>query len=151
MENKKRYIKPEAVKKLENAVLERTKKQFPNFPYPPKTKFRDDTANGLTECVMTYIELAGGQSERINSTGQKIKTLDGEKWIKGSSDRGTADISATIKGKSVKIEIKIGADKQSEYQKSYQERIEQAGGIYIIVKDFTQFVELCHQKFGSHE
>lgn len=146
METKKRYIKPEDVKKLENAVFEQTKKQFPNFPYPPKRTFRDNTANGLTECVITYIELAGGQAERINSTGQKINTLSGDKWVKGSSDRGSADISATIKGKSVKIEIKIGTDIQSEHQKKYQERIEQAGGIYIIVKDFTQFVELFKVK-----
>ncbi len=62
-------------------------------------------------------------------------------WTKGTSTAGSADISATIKGRSVKIEVKIGKDRQSEAQKRYQEMIERAGGIYIIAKDFDSFVE----------
>ena len=54
---------------------------------------------------------------------------------------GSADISATIAGRSVKMEIKIGADRQSEAQRRYQVAIERAGGLYVIVKDFTSFVE----------
>jgi hypothetical protein len=53
--------------------------------------------------------------------------------------RGTADISATIHGKSVKIEIKVGKDRQSEAQKRYQEQVERAGGVYIVIRDFDQF------------
>nr|HMP31833.1 hypothetical protein [Saprospiraceae bacterium] len=53
-------------------------------------------------------------------------------------------ISATIKGRSIKIEIKCAAtgDRyQSEDQKNYQSMIESAGGIYIIVKDFQGFYD----------
>jgi hypothetical protein len=59
--------------------------------------------------------------------------------VKGTGTDGTADISATIKGRSVKIEIKIGSDRQSEAQRNYQHIIEKAGGIYFIAKDFAQF------------
>jgi hypothetical protein len=41
----------------------------------------------------------------------------------------------------VKIEVKIGKDRQSEAQKKYQEDIERAGGVYLIARDFDSFVE----------
>jgi hypothetical protein len=72
------------------------------------------------------------------------KQLPG-KWTPGQSTKGTADISATIRGRSVKIEIKQ-KDKQSEAQKQYQQAIENAGGVYIIVRDFDSFVE-WYEKF----
>jgi hypothetical protein len=68
------------------------------------------------------------------------KQLPG-KWTPGQSTKGTADISATIRGRSVKIEIKYGKDRQSDAQKEYQAAIERAGGVYIIVRDFDSFVE----------
>ena len=37
------------------------------------------------------------------------------------------------------IEIKYGKDRQSDDQIRYQEMIEKAGGIYIIVKNFDDF------------
>jgi hypothetical protein len=41
----------------------------------------------------------------------------------------------------VKIEIKYGKDRQSEAQIRYQEMIEKAGGTYLIVKSFDDFIE----------
>jgi hypothetical protein len=67
------------------------------------------------------------------------------KWTPGQSTKGTADISATIRGRSVKIEIKYGKDRQSDVQKQYQASIERAGGVYIIVRDFDSFVEWYEQ------
>ncbi|KAF2380358.1 hypothetical protein BSN82_16780, partial [Acinetobacter baylyi] len=58
----------------------------------------------------------------------------GGQWTKGTGTPGSADISATIKGRSVKIEVKYGKDRQSQAQKDYQKAIEKAGGTYIIVK-----------------
>ncbi len=72
------------------------------------------------------------------------KQLPG-KWTPGQGTKGTADISATIRGRSVKIEVKQ-KDKQSEVQKQYQQSIESAGGIYEIFRDFDSFV-LWYEKF----
>jgi hypothetical protein len=66
-----------------------------------------------------------------------FKQLPG-KWTPGQGTKGTADISATIRGRSVKIEVKQ-KDKQSEHQKNYQKQIESAGGIYKIFRDFDTF------------
>jgi len=51
----------------------------------------------------------------------------------------------------VKIEIKFGADRQSEAQRQYARDIEAAGGIYFVCKDFTSFVEWYSAKFGRAE
>jgi len=122
--------------------------------YIPFTKWSDNSANALTKCVIAYITFRGGQAERISSQGQyregaKIPVGTGElahhkqlpgKWTPGQSTKGTADISSTIRGRSVKIEIKYGKDVQSQVQKEYQASIERAGGVYIIVRSFDEFV-----------
>jgi len=69
------------------------------------------------------------------------RTVGKGSWTRSGSTPGSADISATIKGRSVKIEVKIGRDSQSQLQKAYQETVENAGGTYIIAKDFDQFIE----------
>lgn len=155
LQNKKRVIKSDAVKKLECLALERLIAKYPSFPYPIKPKYSDQTANGLTKCVIDYIELRGFQAERINSTGRQIdgrvastdvlgnvRTIGSVKWIKSSGQIGTADISATIQGRSVKIEVKCeatGDKKQSQGQIEYQRQIEASGGTYLLIRTFEQF------------
>ena len=136
---KKPYNKPEAVRKLEQVTGQ---------------KHRDDTANGLTRCIIEWIRLHGGQAERINTTGVPVdrrrlvtdvlgntRTIGSIEWRRGGGTAGSADISATIKSKSVKIEVKIGKDRQSPAQREYQRQIEAAGGLYYIARNFTSFVE----------
>jgi len=122
--------------------------------YIVRTKFTDKTANGLTKAIVKWINLKGYQAERISTSGRWVdnskvvtdvlgnqKKIGSGKYIKGSGTKGSADISATIKGKSIKIEVKIGKDRQSDFQIEYQKAIERAGGIYFIAKDFTSFYE----------
>jgi len=141
--------------KLKALELEDLRLRYPSIDerYIPYTDWKDNSANSLTKCVIAYITFMGGQAERISSQGQyregaKIQIGTGElahtkqlpgKWTPGQSTKGTADISSTIRGRSVKIEIKQ-KDKQSEAQKQYQQAIEKAGGVYIIVRTFDEFV-----------
>lgn len=151
MGHKRRYIKPQSVKELENEVFRQKKEANPNFPYPVKPKFRDDTSNSLTGCVIAWIEINGGQAERINSTGRQVNTNGRQKWIKGTGTTGTADVSATIEGRSVKIEVKCDATgdrNQSKEQIEYQEAIEKAGGVYVIARNFSQF-QKWHKEFTN--
>lgn len=160
---KPRYQKPQAVKYLEELADIMNQRRHPNTPvkYLVKAKYRDDTANGLTRCIVDYIKLNGGQAERINTTGVPIdrrrevkdvlghsRTIGSIEWRTGGGTNGSADISATIKGRSVKIEVKIGRDRQSEAQRQYQQAVEQAGGLYYVAKDFTSFVAWYHKNFG---
>ena len=134
--------------------LHELEEKYMSYRYPsapghiiPFTKYSDATANGLTRCITDFLNHSKHQAERINTMGvfrQSYRT-DGTKtagqWTKGTGTPGSADISATIYGRSVKIEVKIGKDKQSVVQKQYQLMIEAAGGIYIISKTFDDFVE----------
>lgn len=122
--------------------------------YVPKDRFTDRTANGLTKCIITWLQINGWQSERINTMGRMIDkrhrvtnvlgqsyTIGSIGYIPTTSTKGSADISATVKGHSWKIEVKIGADRQSPEQIRYQQDIERAGGIYLIARDFTGFIK----------
>jgi hypothetical protein len=117
-------------------------------------KYEDKTANGLTKCIIEFLQLSNHQAERINTMGRPIdnrkqvtdvigrtKTIGSMTWGKSTATKGSADISATIQGRSVKIEVKIGADRQSEDQKVYQAKIEKSGGQYWIAKNFDDFIK----------
>lgn len=135
---------------------------YPNLPSYAitKPKYTDKTANGLTKMIIDYIRLNGGQAERINCTGRIIdnrksyidvlghtRTIGSIEYVKTNGTRGTSDISATIKGFSVKIEVKIGRDRQSPAQLEYQKAVEAAGGVYFIAKDFQSFYKWYNYKF----
>lgn len=134
------------LKRLKTLHREYTRSKHPDMPehvIPDKT-WNDNGANALTRCVIDFLNYSGWQAERISNTGRFIrdkKKRQGGYFIRGTGTNGTADISATIKGRAVKIEIKYGKDKQSEVQKTYQEMIERAGGVYVIIRTFDYFVE----------
>lgn len=129
--------------------------KYPNYPreYVAAPKYNDTTANGLERCITDFLNLSGHQAERIKNMGRMLdntkvvkdvmgitRTVGSKQYIKGTGTNGTADISATILGRSVKIEVKIGKDRQSEAQKDYQESITKAGGQYWIANDFDGFM-----------
>ena len=96
------------------------------------------TANGLTTFITNYLNWLGHRATRINVSGRKV----GDKWIRSSTRRGSADISATVKGKSVMIEIKVGRDKPSEFQLAEQIKERKAGGVYEFIGSVEEFFML---------
>jgi hypothetical protein len=141
MEWKKRY---------NEAHYSKTLKTAPNFvrdghytnPTIPKYK----TANGLTKLICNFLNWTGSNATRISSAGRYIeaknsqghKIAGGGTYIPSTTRIGTSDITATIKGRSVKIEIKI-EDKASEYQLREQERERAAGGYYEFISTPEEF------------
>lgn len=96
------------------------------------------TANGLTNYIINFVNWSGYRATRISTTGRKI----GDKWIKGTTRKGTADISLTIKGKAIMIEVKVGNDKPSDYQLKEQAKERAAGGWYEFVRSPEEFLEI---------
>lgn len=144
-----------AIQELKELALAENRAKYPNLPDYARTihKYSDRTANGLTRCIIDFLRFNGQQAERIAVTGRYVdesklvtdslgnkRKIGSGKWIRGAMQVGTADISATIQGRSVKIEIKIGTDRQSEAQKQYQQQVEAAGGVYMIAKNFDDFL-----------
>lgn len=154
--------KSAAVKQLELDLLEKSIANHPQmaetFPlsYFAKPKREDATANGLTRCIIDFLRLRGCQAERITVTGRanEVKNSSGRtvgiKWTKSHMTVGTADVSATIQGRSVKIEVKIDRDRQSDAQKEYQRQVEAAGGIYYIATDFESFVKWYNELWPNN-
>ena len=123
----------------------------------------------LADQIINHIRSTGGAAESVDVKGtyiegKRYKDVMGKwqqlpgKYIPSFSPRpGFEDISA-IKpkqairidkeaknidyGQYVAIEIKIGRDKQSEAQKRREKEVNGAGGIYIIVNNFKQFLYL---------
>jgi hypothetical protein len=142
--------------RLKHLKQESMLESYPNVPkYALSTpKYEDKTANGLTKCIIEFLQLSNHQAERINTMGRPIdnrkqvtdvigrtKTIGSMTWGKSTATKGSADISATIQGRSVKIEVKIGKDRQSQDQKIYQDNIEKSGGQYWIAKNFDDFIK----------
>lgn len=136
---------------------------YPKSLTLPIKSYSDKTANGLTRCIIDFLKLSGWQAERINTTGRPIdkrqvvtdavgkqRQIGSVEWIRSGSTPGSADISATIQGRSVKIEVKCkatGDNNQSAGQKLYQQHIEAAEGLYYIARDFESFYEWYVQTF----
>ena len=149
-------MKRENKERMNDLYKLHTKKNHPNYPekYIGVYRISDNSTNGLTRCVIDFLTFNGWQAERISSTGRYIDkrkkvtdvvgrtaVIGSGEWIPGTGTKGTADISATINGRSVKIEIKFEKDRQSDAQKRYEDSIVSAGGVYLIVRNFDDFLE----------
>jgi hypothetical protein len=150
--------KSEGIKQLKDLAIAHSRAKHPTLPDMARTihNYSDRNANGLTRCVLDFLNFSGHQAERINSTGRykdnssvitdvlgTSRRIGSGQWIPGAGTKGTADISATIWGKSIKIEIKIN-DRQSDDQKNYQAMIERAGGHYWLIRSFDEFLDQYH-------
>ena len=131
---------------LKRIKLEHIKQNHPDFfihsgGYKFKLKpYSDTTSNGLTNCICDFVVFLGGYANRINTTGS-MRKINGEmKWVKGNTNKGAADIRILYQGRSIDVEIKIGRDRQNEAQIKEQKRIHNAGGVYVVVKDFEEFL-----------
>lgn len=131
------YRKSESVKELERMATAEAKANHPGNPFIIDRKFRDDTANSLTVCIVKYITLKGGFASRLNNGGIFDRRLN--KYRPGTSKRGLPDIIATYKGLSLHIEVKADKDRQSEDQKAVEFAVNGAGGLYYIARNFEDF------------
>jgi len=142
-------------KRLHDLAIQHLKQRYPSFPesFIPVPKYSDSSANALTKTIVEFLQYSGHQAERINTMGRPIdnrkqvidvlgrsRTIGSMEWGKSTSTKGSSDISSTIFGYSVKIEIKYGKDKQSKDQAKYAESVNSAGGVYFIATDFDMFI-----------
>ena len=94
------------------------------------------TSGGLQNAIIKYLTWRGWYANRISTTGRKIR----DKWIHGTTKKGTADLHLIIKGVHISAEVKIGADRMSEHQHLEKLRVEKAGGKYWVIKTFEDFL-----------
>ena len=142
--------KPERKKKVKRVTSNEWKirfdlvyKEYFKYEYPVayashgclKTSFPDTSkANGLTQAIIKYLMWSGHRATRITSAGRML----GKRFIPGTTRKGAADISSTIKGRSVMWEVKIN-DHPSDEQLREQELERKAGGEYFFVHSMDDF------------
>ena len=132
------YRKPEAVRLLEQLADDEARRLHPNIApeHLAPRKFRDDGANQLTACIVQYAKLRGCFASRLNNTG----IYRNGKYTRSTSRRGLPDILITgPAGLSIFVEVKINRDRMSQYQERVQQEQQQAGGLYYIARNFTEF------------
>ena len=138
------YRKSEAVKMLERMADADYQTKHPGLPAYPH-KFSDQKANDLTKAIVKYIELKGGFASRISVQGTYNMKL--KKYVRGTSKRGLADVMGHIRSVKtgeivpISIEVKVGKDSQSKYQKTIENKVNDSGGRYFIARDFQSVVD----------
>lgn len=126
--------------------LKNKKHRYPNVPEHclPKLRIKQN-ANGLTQAIIKFLSLKGHFATRTSSAGRYL--VKDKRWIPGTTRKGYPDIQATVNGRSLHIEVKIGKDKMSEAQLKVKQEIESAGGLYFIAKDFESFERHYNETF----
>lgn len=80
----------------------------------------------LVREILLYVSSVGGVATKVDTPGL-LFTRSGHPVKIGT--KGVLDVEATVKGRSVKIDAKIGNDRLSQEQKKYCAAVERAGGL----------------------
>lgn len=142
--------KSPAMEELHRLAWEKAKEDHPGIPEHalPAPSFSQKDANAVTKSIIAYIKLRGGFATRQQSQGQarieRLETVVGTmqklRFTRSTVEKGVADISAIIPpGRSLQVEVKFGKDRLSSEQKAMRAKVEAAGGIYYVAKDFDSF------------
>lgn len=135
-------ISDEHFKRYRDAKYNHQSKQFPqwikdgHFIEPDRPDI--STANGLQSFIQDHATWMGCHANRINTSGRKV----GDKWITGTTKKGTADVALIIQGRSIHLEIKSGKDKPSDHQLKQQEQVRMAGGVYEFIHSPEEYFEV---------
>lgn len=140
---------PEAYQYLVDWIRQR----YPNQPYPPapetyfykNVKHREYLSRWL-ECVITRILNNNDQTmaKKVETVGAKVKNKYNEEiWIKKRASKvGEPDVCATVKGRTVYFEVKIGHDRLSDEQLEFHERARRAGCLVFTIRSVDEFITI---------
>lgn len=142
--------KKELLKKREEWYLEKYQ-AAKDHGVPLAKPYRDTDTNSLTRAVYDWLKFHNHYVNRINVVGrvhiEKVKcvgkVIEHARHTPSTTNKGTADIDSIISGKPIKIEIKCKAtkDRMRESQFAEKARIENSGGVYVIVTDMETFIK----------
>ena len=136
------YRKPDAVKDLERMADADAAARHPSIApeHLAPRKFRDNTANGLTACIVAYSKLLGFFASRLNTTGVYDAKL--KRYRHSTQRRGLPDVYITATGgRSLFVEVKVGRDKMSHHQEAVRDEQRRCGGLFFTARNFTEFKE----------
>lgn len=134
--------KSEALKELERLAYQKKREQHPTMPEHaiPKTKYTDQTTNGLTLAVVDCFKLHGLFATRIDSKGTWNQGL--KRFIPSTQKKGLPDVFAQAPGlPPIWVEVKCEAtgDRLKPHQAEVIEQLRKSGAIVNIAGNFEDF------------
>jgi Holliday junction resolvase len=90
----------------------------------------------VQRAILDYLELRGIFHYRNNSGGFR----DAKQHFYQFGAVGSPDIVAVMNGRYVGIEVKGTSGKQSDHQKEFQQKLEAAGGKYILARSLDDVI-----------
>lgn len=90
------------------------------------------TANALTQMILQYLN-AQPSTVAWRNVANRVK---GRKF---TGKKGVGDIVGCYRGRHIEIEVKVGRDQISPDQAEHGAAIIEAGGVYLVARDFDGF------------
>ena len=103
------------------------------------------SANDLQNFIVDHATWMGCHANRINTTGRKV----GDKWITGTTKKGTSDLALIIQGRSIHLEVKFGKDTPREDQLKQQIKVRQAGGVYEFIRTVEEYFAVFDRYYSK--
>jgi hypothetical protein len=113
------------------------------------------SAAQLEKVIVKYLLALGHSASKVSTQGTWVKgkkgvgmasslgkaeSFDTGRYIPGGGRKGASDISSTIYGITVEIEVKFSkGDRLSKEQIAYGAEIQKAGGFFMVAKNFDDF------------
>jgi len=143
-------MKSKNVKDLEAAMYEWKRIKYPNTPAHaiPKPTYSDADANGLTRCIVDFVNLQPHCYAWRSSNAPTFDHATGQHRA-GNVTKGVSDIAAIRAGRAWMIEVKHGKDRVSEHQREFAARVDAAGGVYCVARTFDGFVAEWGRALGN--
>ncbi|GAB3931867.1 VRR-NUC domain-containing protein [Larkinella terrae] len=136
-----------ALQNLNALADQRKATKHPSFPakYTPLSKYNDRDANGLTRCIVDYLNLSGYFSTRLASTGTYRTDL--QRFVSSQQKAGLPDVFGVVEGHAVFVEVKVGKDRLSDVQKQTITQLKQAGAWVYVADNFQGFYDWFKAEF----
>lgn len=128
------------------------REQYPRYPYKfeankyfySNTSHREYKSKFIEDVITKVLTARGADPKKLPDKGHQIRTKNGKQiWIKQKGVKaGRADVQCFFNNSMYNLEVKVGADKQSDEQRREQRRAEANGEKYVIIKTIDDFIKL---------
>lgn len=137
-------MKGEALKELQKLADQKKREKHPTMPEHaiPKTKYTDQTTNGLTLAVVDCFKLHGLFATRIDSKGTYNQGL--KRFIPSTQKKGLPDVFAQAAGlPPLWIEIKCEQtnDRIKPHQEETIRELRESGAVVYVAGNFEDFYD----------
>ncbi len=112
------------------------------------TSHREYLSKFLENMIVFMLENSGYIAKKVETKGTKIKAKSGKEIYIQSGikvNKGEPDVYALINGVAAYFEVKVKADKLSDAQSDYIERLEKNGAKVYIIKTVDEFLQTFEQ------